>query len=163
MVSECNERFAKMVRRAHDDLIGHELTSAEDSSLLPLYQAALRGETCPYNGPYTLSPSGDEVWLQGEVSPLRDEAGKTSGGIGVLWDTTESKRAEELIERLAFNDTLTGLPNRTLFRDRLRQVLAQAARSASNPIVALVNLDRFKAVKRGDRSCRRRPSPASRR
>ena len=146
VVTECNDRLAKMVRRAHEDLIGHDLTSAEDPSLLPLYQAALQGETCPYNGPYTLSPSGDEVWLQGEVSPLRDDSGETSGGICVLWDTTESKRAEELIERLAFNDTLTGLPNRTLFRDRLRQALAQAARATSKPIVALVNLDRFKGV-----------------
>jgi diguanylate cyclase (GGDEF)-like protein len=80
------------------------------------------------------------------MSPLRDDSGETSGGICVLWDTTESKRAEELIERLAFNDTLTGLPNRTLFRDRLRQALAQAARATSKPIVALVNLDRFKAA-----------------
>jgi len=146
LVTECNDRFAKMVRSAHEDLIGYDLACSEDSALLPLYQAALRGETSPYSGPYTLSPSGVEVWLQGEVSPLRDDSGETAGGIGVLWDMTESKRAEELIERLAFNDTLTGLPNRTLFRDRLRQVLAQAARLASNPIVALVNLDRFKAV-----------------
>ena len=146
VVSECNDRFATMVRMTHGHLIGHDLTSAEDSSLLPLYQAALRGETSAFNGPYTLSPSGDQVWLQGEVSPLRDDLAKTTGGISVLWDITDSKRAEELIERLAFNDTVTGLPNRTLFRDRLRQVLAQAARSASKPIVALVNLDRFKAA-----------------
>jgi diguanylate cyclase (GGDEF)-like protein/PAS domain S-box-containing protein len=146
VVTECNDGFAKMVRMAQDDLIGHDLTSAEDSSLLPFYRAALRGETSNYNGPYTLSPSGVEVWLQGEVSPLRDDAGETTGGIGVLRDMTDSKRAEELIERLAFNDTVTGLPNRTLFRDRLRQVLAQAARSVSNPIVAFVDLDRFAAV-----------------
>jgi diguanylate cyclase (GGDEF)-like protein/PAS domain S-box-containing protein len=146
LVTECNDRFATMVQMTHDHLIGHDLASAEDSSLLPLYQAALEGVVSPYSGPYTLSSSGDQVWLQGEVSPLRDDAGETAGGISVLWDITDSKRAEELIERLAFNDTVTGLPNRTLFRDRLRQALAQAARSASSPIVALVNLDRFKAA-----------------
>ena len=146
IVTECNERFAAMVRMGKDDLIGHDLTSADDSSLLPLFRAALSGETLNYNGPYTLSPSGAEVWLQGEVSPLRDDAGETTGGIAVLWDMTDSKRAEELIERLAFRDTVTELPNRTLFRDRLRQVLAQTARSTSSPIVALVNLDRFTAV-----------------
>ena len=145
VLTECNERFAKMVGAPHDDLIGYQFTCTRDSSLLPLCQAALRGETSAYNGSYTMSP-GVEVWLQGELSPLRDQAGEITGGIGVLLDMTESKRAEELIERLAFNDTVTGLPNRTLFRDRLRQVLAGAARSASNPIIALVNLDHFKAV-----------------
>ena len=80
------------------------------------------------------------------MSPLRNDEGQTIGGIAVLWDMSDSLRSEELIERLVFNDTITGLPNRTLFRDRLRQVLAGATRAAANPIVALVNLDRFRAV-----------------
>ena len=145
-VTECNERFARIVGRARDGLIGLDLTTTHDSSLVPHYKAALRGETIAYGGPYTLSAGLVEVWLQGEVSPLRDEAGETAGGIAVVWDTTAAKRAEEMIERLAFNDTLTGLPNRTLFRDRLRQVVAATKRTAGNPIVVLVNLDRFRAV-----------------
>jgi diguanylate cyclase (GGDEF)-like protein/PAS domain S-box-containing protein len=145
-ITECNDRFAKMVRLPHDDLIGYDLTTSEDSSLLALYQSALRGTTESYSGPFNLSADRGELWLQGEASPLRDDAGETTGGIVVIWDTTETKRAEELIERLAFHDTVTGLPNRTLFRDRLRQVLAGASRSANNPVVALVNLDRFRAV-----------------
>jgi diguanylate cyclase (GGDEF)-like protein/PAS domain S-box-containing protein len=145
-ITECNERFAKIAGMPHGDLVGFDLVSAEDSSLLSFYQAALRGETSAYNGPYTLSAGHVQLWLQGEVSPLRDDTGATTGGIAVVWDTTEAKRAEELIEHLAFNDTVTGLPNRTLFRDRLRQVLAAAARTASKPVVALVNLDRFRAV-----------------
>jgi len=145
-VTECNERFAHIAKTTHDELIGHDLTADDGSSLLALYRAALGGETSNYNGPHTHGPIGAEVWLQGEVSPLRGDSGETTGGIAVLWDMTDSKRAEELIERLAFHDTVTGLPNRTLFRDRLRQVLAQAARSANQPVVALVDLDRFTAV-----------------
>jgi diguanylate cyclase (GGDEF)-like protein/PAS domain S-box-containing protein len=145
-ITECNDRFAKIVDMPIAALIGFDLVTTDDSSLLPFYQAALRGETSTYSGPYKMGASHVELWLQGEVSPLRDDSGTTTGGIAVVWDTTEAKRAEELIERLAFNDTLTGLPNRTLFRDRLRQVVAGAKRAASNPVVALVNLDRFRAV-----------------
>ena len=143
VVTECNQRFATVIRMAHEDIIGHCLDTA---SLLAFYQAALRGETASYNGPYTLRTSGVEVWLAGEVSPLTDEAGVTTGGIAVVRDVTESKRAEQLIERLAFSDTLTGLANRTVFRDRLRQAIAQAARSAADPLVVILDLDRFKTV-----------------
>ena len=143
VITECNQRFATVVKIAHEDLIGHCLDTA---SLLAFYQAALRGETARYNGPYTLNTSGSEVWLAGEVSPLNDEAGVITGGIAVVRDLTESKRAEQLIERLSFTDTLTGLANRAVFRDRLRQALAQAARSGADPLVVILNLDRFKTV-----------------
>ena len=43
-------------------------------------------------------------------------------------DITERKQAEETIRRLAYHDSLTGLPNRALFEDRLRMALAQARR-----------------------------------
>jgi diguanylate cyclase (GGDEF)-like protein len=59
---------------------------------------------------------------------------------------TESRKSEAAIERLSLSDTLTGLANRSLFHDRLRQVLADAARSALTPLVLICNLDRFATV-----------------
>ena len=58
--------------------------------------------------------------------------------------SSNTKRKE--IGRLAFFDPLTGLPNRMLFNDRLRQVLAQAERHGRGVAVMFIDLDNFKAV-----------------
>lgn len=66
---------------------------------------------------------------------------------------SETKRAQsdlgkatDLVERLAFYDTLTDLPNRTLFADRLRQALAVARRTGRPLAVAALDVDRFKHI-----------------
>jgi diguanylate cyclase (GGDEF)-like protein/PAS domain S-box-containing protein len=58
----------------------------------------------------------------------------------------DRKRAEARIERLAYYDTLTGLPNRRLLEDRLKQAIAQATRHREQLAVIFLDLDRFKAV-----------------
>ncbi|HKK00545.1 MAG TPA: EAL domain-containing protein, partial [Desulfuromonadales bacterium] len=64
----------------------------------------------------------------------------------ILDDITERKRAEAEIHRLAFFDSLTTLPNRTLLKDRLDQALAQASRSRQLVAVLFIDIDRFKGV-----------------
>lgn len=61
-------------------------------------------------------------------------------------DITDRKRAEDEIQQLAYYDTLTGLPNRTLLKDRLQQLLAQAHRHGDQIGVIFIDLDRFKGV-----------------
>ena len=61
-------------------------------------------------------------------------------------DITERVRLEEELTRQAFHDGLTGLANRVLFRDRLDQALARAARTSGMLSVLLVDLDGFKQV-----------------
>ena len=61
-------------------------------------------------------------------------------------DVTERKLAEETLQHLAYRDTLTDLPNRFLFHDRLEQALVQARRRNSGVAVMYVDLDRFKVV-----------------
>jgi diguanylate cyclase (GGDEF)-like protein/PAS domain S-box-containing protein len=65
---------------------------------------------------------------------------------GVIRDITERKLAEEHIRHLAHHDALTGLPNRTLFYDRLRQAMALAGRERHELALLYIDLDRFKAV-----------------
>jgi diguanylate cyclase (GGDEF)-like protein/PAS domain S-box-containing protein len=61
-------------------------------------------------------------------------------------DVTERKLAEETLQHLAYRDTLTDLPNRFLFHDRLEQAIEQARRRNSGVAVMYVDLDRFKVV-----------------
>ena len=68
------------------------------------------------------------------------------GTYGVGRDISDRKRAEELVSYHAYYDVLTGLPNRTLFRDRLRQAIAQARRHRTRLAVMFIDLDRFKLI-----------------
>jgi diguanylate cyclase (GGDEF)-like protein/PAS domain S-box-containing protein len=64
----------------------------------------------------------------------------------VIRDITERKQAEEEIQQMAYHDTLTGLPNRKLFSDRLGIALAHAQRNKNKVGVAMLDLDKFKDV-----------------
>jgi diguanylate cyclase (GGDEF)-like protein len=66
--------------------------------------------------------------------------------IGVSQDVTERKRQEDEVRHLAHHDTLTGLPNRRLLDDRLRQAVFAAPRRAARVAVIAIDLDHFKAV-----------------
>ena len=61
-------------------------------------------------------------------------------------DITEHKLAEERIQRVAHHDSLTGLPNRLLFNDRLAQAISLAKRDSRQFALLYLDLDRFKPV-----------------
>ena len=69
--------------------------------------------------------------------------------VGRVWsfsDITDQKRLEHDLAHLAFHDTLTGLPNRNLFRDRLNHAIARSERSDALVAVLFLDLDNFKTV-----------------
>ena len=79
-------------------------------------------------------------------SRILDDGGRPQRAVFVSRDITERKRDEETIRHLAYYDALTGLPNRTLFNDRLAQALAQAYRTRQMLGLMFLDLDRLKAV-----------------
>jgi diguanylate cyclase (GGDEF)-like protein/PAS domain S-box-containing protein len=66
--------------------------------------------------------------------------------LSTLNDITERRLAEEMVQNLAFYDSLTGLPNRRLLLDRLRLAMAQARREEKLVGVAFLDLDNFKTI-----------------
>ncbi|MGH8982963.1 MAG: putative bifunctional diguanylate cyclase/phosphodiesterase [Acidimicrobiia bacterium] len=88
------------------------------------------------------------------ATTLQLEAGVTSllhdpgveGVIVTLRDVTERRRSERTLAHHALHDPLTGLPNRTLLLDRMRQALARAEDGREDVVALFVDLDRFKVV-----------------
>ncbi|PZP57431.1 MAG: hypothetical protein DI596_09255, partial [Azospira oryzae] len=93
-----------------------------------------------------IGSDGRVVWLRDRVHAVTDKDGRVLRLRGVMVDITERKRAEERIEQLAFYDPLTGLPNRALCLDRLRQALASAQRQGGELAVMFIDLDLFKHI-----------------
>ena len=87
---------------------------------------------------------GEERWLDFSAGAI--EYGGRVAALGIAFDVTERKRAEEQIKEIAYHDALTGLPNRLLFNDRLSVAVAQAHRSASRLAILFLDLDRFKVI-----------------
>ena len=102
----------------------------------------------PYHSEYRLQhKDGSWKWVLARTVVVRqDDAGKPVRMSGTLSDISQKKESEELIWRHASFDTLTGLPNRRLFRDRLEQEVRKAHRSGLGVALLFIDLDRFKEV-----------------
>ncbi|MEJ2666352.1 MAG: EAL domain-containing protein [Deinococcales bacterium] len=93
------------------------------------------------------SAAGDYLWLETVARSVRDEAGRVTKLVTSSRDITERRRIEEQLVQGALFDDLTGLPNRVLLLDRLRQALSRAVRNEAWRFALLfLDLDRFKVV-----------------
>ncbi len=88
----------------------------------------------------------DDKYFLRTLSPVKEPDGSIEALTVISKDITERKRAEEELTYMATHDSLTGLPNRMLFSDRLAQALAQAHRRKKKFAVMLLDLDHFKDV-----------------
>lgn len=80
------------------------------------------------------------------ISPVKDSAGNIIGASKIARDITQRKESQERIEYLAHYDSLTGLPNRALFADRMRIAIKNASRYFFRLALLFVDLDRFKLI-----------------
>ena len=83
-------------------------------------------------------------WLS--ISSVKDADGVVTHYVGTHQDITERKQSEQRIVELAYFDQLTGLPNRTLLLDRLKQAITATVRSGSHGALLFIDLDNFKTL-----------------
>ena len=146
-------RFADVARRKRGDLLGQPLLSLIDpaqggAACAALVQALRDGEA--FRDLMVPVPLGRDLrWWALSGTPKQDMAGRFTGFRGVGRDVTEMRRSQERIAQLARFDPLTGLANRSLFREMLDETLEQAERGATPAALLFVDLDRFKAVNDG--------------
>ena len=89
---------------------------------------------------------GSKRWVLGVGRLTLDSDGRPERVVGLNMDITERKEAERRAEHQSRHDGLTDLPNRTLFRERLKQSAADAKRRRGSFGLLLLDLDRFKVV-----------------
>ena len=85
-------------------------------------------------------------FLEAHYGPVLNEAGRVVGGFALIRDISERKRSEARLQQAVNYDALTGLPNRTLFLDRLAQAVSRTFWRKRLVAVLLLNLNRFKLI-----------------
>jgi diguanylate cyclase (GGDEF)-like protein/PAS domain S-box-containing protein len=80
------------------------------------------------------------------ISAMTDESGHVTHYVGISSDISDLKQQSLTLERIAYYDPLTGIPNRLLLEDRLRLALAASQRTGDNLAVCYLDLDGFKPV-----------------
>ncbi len=95
---------------------------------------------------YNKKKDGEIFLEQVSISPIRDEHGAISNFVAVKEDITDKRKSEEVIWRQANFDELTGLPNRSMFRERMKQEIKKANRAGLPIALMFIDLDHFKEV-----------------
>ena len=90
---------------------------------------------------YEVRVEGQSRWYLIAVARMPE-----GGAIVTHTDTTIHHSVQDVLAEMAFHDSLTGLPNRTLIMDRIRMALIRAQRSEIFPAVMFIDLDGFKAI-----------------
>lgn len=93
-----------------------------------------------------LSGWGDYRTMYGRGFVVRNESGRATRLVGSLQDVTAQKRYEEELRQAAHHDSLTGLPNRLLFAERLDAALGEARRTGGTVGLIVFDVDRFKTI-----------------
>jgi diguanylate cyclase (GGDEF)-like protein/PAS domain S-box-containing protein len=129
---------------AADDLVGRSLLEVvvpDDRRAVREYLETVCKGSFPWPFTYRVArKDGAIAWIETNASCRGEEV------ISYSRDVTERKRVEDHIAYLAYHDELTGLPNRTLFNDRLTIALAQARRYGRNVALLFLDLDYFKRI-----------------
>jgi diguanylate cyclase (GGDEF)-like protein/PAS domain S-box-containing protein len=89
---------------------------------------------------------GSIIWISENAHTVKRTDGSVKFFEGTVVDITERKQHEYKLEYQASHDSLTGLPNRSLMRDRIDQAIAKAKRDGNQVAVVFIDLDHFKLI-----------------
>ena len=131
-----------MLGRRYPDFVAPEYRDAYAS----LHQRVMRGERVLLEYEI-IGLNGTRRWLETHAVPMMDHG--TTVELSVARDITERKRIYTRVRQLAFQDSLTGLPNRRLLIDRLEQGMSASKRRETFGAVLFVDLDNFKPLNDG--------------
>ncbi|GAB3557585.1 hypothetical protein GCM10027405_02600 [Arthrobacter alkaliphilus] len=146
-----SEEYMRLIGGAPDELPSKErilsVAHPDDRDLLGVvYRRLEAGEPYVEYEFRILSKTGAVRWLHARVRVFQTPDGSPSRLLVTIMDTTERKRAQEILEHQAFHDGLTGLPNRFLLAKVLQDLLD---RRCPQVVIMFVDVDRFKLINDG--------------
>ena len=145
-----NPAFSQISGYTPEEVIGHlayELTSSHQDIKFYSRMRQTITHTGYWEGEiWHQHKNGDHYLVSLRFNTVFDNKGNPLRHVALFTDITKKKASEEAIWKQANFDTLTGLPNRRMFNDRLRQDIKKAARDQLPMALIFIDLDGFKAV-----------------
>ncbi len=105
-----------------------------------------RGESTDHYETQRVAKDGRRMFVSLTVSPVRNPEGEIIGASAIARDITEDKIRRDRMRHMAHHDPLTGLPNRTLLMDRIKQSCSRASRRGGIVAVLFLDLNGFKQI-----------------
>ncbi|MGA9378028.1 MAG: EAL domain-containing protein, partial [Phormidium sp.] len=113
-----------------------------------IHQQLAAGEMTDHSLMENITKDGRIIICEWHNTPLKDNNNQVVNYLSMVQDVTERKQAEEKLQRYAYYDLITGLPNRTLFLKRLEETINLAKLNQIGLFAVLfLNLDRFQMIK----------------
>ena len=150
LILTVNDAFSTVTGYTREEVVGKSPKILASGKHLPEFYAAMwehlnlqgwwQGEI------WNRKKNGDIYleWLS--INTVKDQQGQIVNYVAMFSDITIVRESQHRVEFLATHDDLTGLPNRTLFNDRLRLALARASRANERLGVLFLDLDNFKVI-----------------
>ena len=136
-----------------EEMVGHPVSILEPSDrrgeIAHVLEQIRSGEAVVRYETVRLRKDGQRVDVAVSASGIHDEAGHLTGVASITRDISDRLRTQELIVFQAFHDPLTGLPNRSLYLERLNICVSKARRTGRKLALLFLDLDHFKVVNDG--------------
>ena len=154
-ISYLNPVAERMTGRSLEEAVGRPLmdvfrimdATTGEAAANPLVKAI--GKNRPARLPVNCiltRPDGHKIFIEDSIAPIRDRDGLSAGSVLVFRDVTVARALAAHISHLAEHDSLTGLPNRLLLRDRLGQAIMRANPDTDRIALLFLDLDGFKHI-----------------
>lgn len=149
-ILKVNEAFCKITGYHPEDVKGHNpcmfRSGIQDQKFYKAMWASIN-RTGKWEGEiWNRRKSGEIYPEQISIASVKNSNGTVENYVATLMDITQSKSDTEEIERLAYYDPLTGLPNRRLLQDRLKVAVASSDRSGKHCALMFLDMDNFKTL-----------------
>ena len=145
-----NQAFTKLTGYSREEAVGNNPKMLQSGRHDPAFYQAMWASvltTGHWHGDiWDRHKDGNVYSKYLAISAVKNPAGELTNFIGIFYDNSERKTIEERLEHLAHYDTLTGLPNRSLLRDRMEQAVERAIRINTKVAMLYLDLDHFKDI-----------------
>ncbi len=149
-ILQVNPAFTELLQYPADDIVGQNITvlrnSPTEGGARDDVSSALTARGRWDGQAWKLRADGSEVPVWETITTVQNELGRVTHCVSNMIDISERLLAEKEVERLAFYDSLTGLPNRRYLGTRIEQAIAAARRTQSCGAVLFLDLDQFKKI-----------------